>query len=666
MLYNRKGNDEKEKIRQLFEDKENSTNKSKTVSKELLQQAQLERQAGHKTTALKIAWEYLNQCRDAYGISDNRTLRAIETVCLILTDLGRKVELLSLVEHELSVCTEAFGEEDQRTLDAMHDVAAALRKNGRDTEANTLIRKGFSIRKNFIQRYTKSLENVNLSILERAAQMANDMYFQAWIELPAEENAADIEEAIAVKRAVVTMLEKAADIEDEHTFDLMDELAECPVHGEPISDMREKILNIRRKVCSAEDMRTVRSMEQLASEIETSMKTAEKARTIREKLLAIQRRQMKEFQQVYGPNDPRTLRTMEKVSEALGALGRLEKAARMREEIYALSRTTFGEAAEETADALEALIETLDKMKQRNEARKCRETLLKLYRIQSDKAMEAGDGAAAFFALQNMIYVLHDMRRPAQEQKVCRELLSILEPHYGMARDNMTWARAWATRRLAMILHRRKRYAEEIPLRKQVISFYREEYGEDSDATVFAMMEALEVMMKQGEIEIEDALAFSREIFAIQSKYLRETHEDAIQSRQNIAFFLALSGKYAESLAIQEESVKLLSEENKGAREDVEGGFALCQMLEIMSRYGLESSELHEKTMALFHKIRIRYLALQPEMPYDKAYVSVPKEILALLGKLEHLLKKAGHKQEAAFLARHREKLRKLERAKSK
>lgn len=664
MLYNRKGNDRKEKIRQVFEEEENSTKKGKTVSKELLRQVQLERQAGHKTIALEFAWQYMKQCRDVYGISDKRTLRAMETVCLILTDLGRKVELLSIVEHELSVCTEAFGEEDQRTLDAMHDVAAALRKNGRNTEANTLIRKGLSIRKNFIQRYANSLENVNLTILERAARMANDMYFQAWIELPAEENAADIEEAIAVKRAVVTMLEKAANIEDEHIFDLMDELAECPVHGEPVSDMREKILNIRRKVCSAEDMRTVKSMEQLASELETNIKTAEKARPIREKLLAIQRRQMKEFQQAYGTNDPRTLRTMEKVSEALGTLGRLEEEARMREEIYALSRTTFGEDAEETADALEALIETLDKMKRSNEARTCRETLLKLYRIQSDKAMEAGDGAAVFFALQKMIFVLHDMHRPAQEQKVCRELLSILESHFSMVKDNVAWAFSWVTSRLANILHRRQRYAEEIPLRQQVISLYRKKHGADSDITIFSMREAIEAMMKQG--EIEDALALSREILAIQRKHLGEEHEDTAQSRQNIAYFLALTGKYAESLAIQEESVKLLSEENENAREDVESGFALCRMLEIMSRYGLESSELHEKTMALFYKNRSGYLVTPEEIFCDTPYVSVIKDILALLVKLERILENEGHQQEAASLARHREKLRKLERAKSK
>ena len=63
--------------------------------------------------------------------------------------------------------------------------------------------------------------------------------------------------------------------------------------------------------------------------------------------------------------------------------------------------------------------------------------------------------------------------------------------------------------------------------------------------------------MKQG--EIEDALALSREILAIQSKHLGEEHEDAIQSRQDIAYLLALSGKYADSLAMQEEIVKTMA-----------------------------------------------------------------------------------------------------------
>lgn len=436
----------------------------------LRDKAQKEKDAGHTKSALELMKDYASRCEKAYGESDERTLEATANVVRLLRALDLKSEMLSTQQHALAVCKKAFGEDDQRTLEAMREVAVSLRATGLEEEATKLILHGFSIRENYIRARAKEIEHMDMDMLKRVFDMADDISFQSTMYLPEEQSEAASRKALAIKRDVLAMFAKVLSMEDEKTFDALDDMAwsyVCNSCWDDVIAMREEILKTRRKVCGNEDARTIESMEKLAADIEAWMNAPEKSRPIREKLLTIRKKQVKEYKQAYGPSDSKTLAAMEKVIEQLEALGRNEQVLKTRKEILAMCQKAYGENSEETLSALQNLAWDFAAMHRNAEARQIRQSLLALYQKRRDKAMENGDEEAAIDAMESMGYQLNDLRRPAQEEKIRCEILTLNKQRFGTEHEDT----AFAVERLANLLHERGKYTDELPLREQLVAW---------------------------------------------------------------------------------------------------------------------------------------------------------------------------------------------------
>lgn len=641
----------------MVEKKMQAVDTNKPEWEELRNKAEQEDRIGHTKAALGLIQQYVLQCRGVYGESDDRTLDATRDMIWILDQLGREKEILSTYQNMLAVCEDAFGEEDKRTLEAMSNVSDSLRKMRRDREATALSLRVLSIRKGIIHRYLNDIEHLNKDQLNHIFDIARDMQFHSIWDLPMEEDEKIREDVLAVQRDISVIFEKLLCMEDEQNFDVLDDMAWSYVLNERKEDgiaMRKAILKARKKLCGKDDARTIESMEDLARDVERDLHLPEEARPIREQLLAIRKKQMQEFRQAYGPNDPKTLDAMEMVGDAWEALGNKKMAAKVREEIYDLCRTTYGEDGEKTIAALQRFVETLDRGERHAEARKRRAVLLDMYRNQKDRAIQNGDNEATIDAMNSMTWLLRELHRPAQEEKVRNEMLEMCIKEFG-TEDDYTVSVA---QMLAFLLYQRKKYEDELALWKRIVIWKKKAGCEESDYVIGAMLEIEKAMLKLG--RVGEALSVAKELLGIRKKNLGENHWDTIFARHNVVYILALAGEYAKALAMQEKTMRILVKNRGENQEDAACVLLLCRMFDVMSRCGMGASEIHRQAMELFGDIHDEYLRLHSKRPHEASHIFASERVLPLLGKLKKKLRKGGYDKELATLSQQEEELKQL------
>lgn len=625
----------------------------------LLDLASKERDEGHTKAALELMRQCVARTKDAYGESDDRTLKATREMISLMKVLDLGQEALSVCERMLVACTKAYGEDDQRSLDALADLARLLRRIGKDTEASRLLRQGFAIRKRFIRKHGQNIEQMDSSIRRRIFEMACEMDYQAALDVPKEEYEAAREDALAAKREVLELFEKTLGLEDEQTFDAMDDMANsfvCNSQWEETIVMRRRILAVRKKVCGEEDARTIKSMEQLAEDIESWLNAPEKALPIRKKLLAIKKRQVREFQRDYGKDDPKTISAMDRLITEMEAIGDSEKALKTWEDMLSACQRAYGEEGEKTLDVMHRFSDSLDRVKRYEEAQKIREKLLTIYQRRRDEAMAQGNAEAEENALEKIDDLLSEVEYPDQVLDVVRSFFELWRKKFGEDSKQVESV----AERLARMLQERKQYAQELPLRMRSIAWMEKEYGRESHATVCAMLDASIPMLKLG--KDEEALAIAKEIYDIRRKNLGEAHWDTLLARHSIACILAKSGAYGDALAFEEETMRLLQNKEGVSYADAACVLLLCQMLEVISRCGMESSDIHKRTLDLFRELHGRYLRQRGRTvdAYALCWYWKPKPILFLMEKLKKELRKGGHGKEAEALERQGKEVQKL------
>ena len=639
-----------------------SKNKTDVLAPEvLLDLASKERDEGHAKAALELMRQCVARTKEAYGESDDRTLKATREMISLMKVLDLGQEALSVCERMLIVCKEVYGEDDQRSLDSMTDVAQLLRRLGRDKEASYLIRQGLAIRSQFIQEHGHNIEQMDKTMLARVFGMACDMAYQAAVEVPKEEYEVARSDALAAMHEVMTLFEKVLGAEDEKTFDVLDEMVNSLIwdnQREETIALRQRILTLRKKVCGEADARTIKSMEQMAEDFESWLCVPEKALPIRKKLLTIKKRQVREFQRDYGKDDPKTISAMENLIAEIEAMGHSEKALKIWEDTLSACQRTFGEEGSKTLDVMRRFSDSLDRAKRYNEARKIRESLLEIYQRQKDDAMARGDAKVAEDAMENIESLLSTLGRPAQALDMVRSIFWLRRERFG---EDSKLAE-YTAERLAGLLHERKKYAEELLIRKQIIAWMEREYGREACLTVRAMLEASIPMLKLG--KNEEALAIAKEIHDIRKTNLGEAHWDTLLARHSIACILAKSDAYEDALAFEEETMRLLQDKKSVSYADASCVLFLCQMLEVISHCGMESSDLHKMTLDLFRELHGRYLRQRGRCGDEEAccWYWKPEHILFLMDKLAKELRKGEHGKEADILAQQGRKLQRIMR----
>ena len=100
---------------------------------------------------------------------------------------------------------------------------------------------------------------------------------------------------------------------------------------------------------------------------------------------------------------------------------------------------------------------------------------------------------------------------------------------------------------------------------------------------------------------------------------------------------------------------------NRGENhEDAACVLLLCRMFDVMSRCGMEASEIHRHAMELFGDIHYAYLRLHSERRYEASHVFAWERVIPLLDKLKKKLRKGGYDKELATLAQQEEELKQL------
>ena len=106
--------------------------------------------------------------------------------------------------------------------------------------------------------------------------------------------------------------------------------------------------------------------------------------------------------------------------------------------------------------------------------------------------------------------------------------------------------------------------------------------------------------------------------------------------------------------------MRILVKKSGEDHEDAACVLLLCRMFDVMSRCGMEASEIHRQAMELFGGIHDVYLRLHSERMHEASHVFALERVIPLLEKLKKKLRKGGYDKELATLAQQEEEIRQL------
>eukprot|EP00929_Paragymnodinium_shiwhaense_P066624 TRINITY_DN33437_c0_g1_i2.p1 TRINITY_DN33437_c0_g1~~TRINITY_DN33437_c0_g1_i2.p1 ORF type:complete len:413 (-),score=46.94 TRINITY_DN33437_c0_g1_i2:65-1303(-) len=139
-----------------------------------------------KGDAEKIALDKLTAAKNARGLEDMDTLRALEVAGTVLLANDQSELAARLFKQQLAVCLQKFGQDDANSLWSMNNLGIALRRLDRTDEAGALLKKAVDLRAGALgQNHPDTLASQNnyANFLKRTGEVpAAEKLYQSVLE----------------------------------------------------------------------------------------------------------------------------------------------------------------------------------------------------------------------------------------------------------------------------------------------------------------------------------------------------------------------------------------------------------------------------------------------------------------------------------------------------
>jgi tetratricopeptide (TPR) repeat protein/tRNA A-37 threonylcarbamoyl transferase component Bud32 len=555
----------------------------------------------HLRRALDLRTEHL-------GPEDPLTLKAVNSLCLLLIPWGKLGEAEPLCRDNLETRRRVLGPEHPDTLWSLHLWAYLLENQEQYAEAERLNRECLEARRRVLgaeHRETmmtahnlaqalchqdkldeaETMHRQNLEMRRRVlgpedphtTYSRNDLALVLWEQTKLEEA-----EALFRQNNAITLRIFGADHKEQ--FVGIDNLARLlndrGKHEEAERLGRQNLAN-RRRVLGAESPDTLLSMANLAWVLVDRGKQEEAGALFREALDTAQR--------AFGPDDARTLNAMDNLAYFLELQGQLAEAEKLFRKTLETRRRVFGPDHNKTVDLMWVLARVLAARGNRQEA----ETLLR-QRVEINKRVLGPEARGTLVAINNLAASLMQDGKWEEAETLFRQLLEtrrrILGPDHrdtlvttaslgnllaqrgklddaervqrqaldgcrrtlGLThRDTQT-----AMGNFAWLLEDRRQFTEAEQLRNELVSILTRTLGAENPATLSARSEL--ARMKADQNRPEEAERLYRELLEIQRRVLGAKHADTLWTLNRLASALTDQAKpdqaetfYREALAVQ-------------------------------------------------------------------------------------------------------------------
>jgi non-specific serine/threonine protein kinase/serine/threonine-protein kinase len=293
-----------------------------------------------------------------------------------------------------------------------------------------------------------------------------------------------------------------------------------------------------RQLIGPDDPVTLRSMQRLAGSLKDTGRLAE-ALILSEECLRRSRAKL-------GDDHPDTLRSMGTMTATLTSLGRTAEALPLYDETLRRSKATLGTDHPFTIACMNNMAAALSSLGRLNESLTLLEATLRLH-----KARLGDDHLGTLWIMTNVATILDSLGRPEDALPLLEDALKRLKVKLGNEHPRTLVTMS----RLASVLQSLGRSGEALPLCDETLRLRKARLGEDHTDTLGSMDSLARALTSLG--RTAEALSMCEETQRRMNARLGADHILTLMVTGNLARYLFAEGRTAESLSLYEEVLRL-------------------------------------------------------------------------------------------------------------
>jgi eukaryotic-like serine/threonine-protein kinase len=264
-----------------------------------------------------------------------------------------------------------------------------------------------------------------------------------------------------------------------------------------------------------------------------------RAQVLLERALEIQQREL-------GPNDPKTMETMNALGWVVLEQGHFAEAEKMQRQVLETDRRVFGLNDKKTIAAMNDLGWTLDLEGRFAEADKLQRECLMLARRNNGP-----QDRTTLVAMENLSNTLTAENSNAEAEALFRQILDIRRRALGP--DHPDTLRTMTA--LATTLESEGHHAEAEKLLRETVDIERRVLGPEHSSTLASLNSLAQTISAQG--RYAEAETLQRQVLDAQRRTLGPEHPDTLVSMTELGGILRSEGRFSEAIKIQSEAVDI-------------------------------------------------------------------------------------------------------------
>ncbi|HTR22468.1 MAG TPA: serine/threonine-protein kinase [Terriglobales bacterium] len=297
-------------------------------------------------------------------------------------------------------------------------------------------------------------------------------------------------------------------------------------------------VDTRRHLLGPNDPRTLDSMDQLAWNLDREGHYPEAERLQRETLEARRR--------VLGPHHPDTLNTMSNLSWSLYGEGRHAEAEKSERETLDLCRAALGAEHETTLVSMTELAAILKDQGHFDEAEK-----LEKQALETQRRILGPEHLQTLTSMNNLGSTLSQEGHYGEAEQLQRETLDIQRRVLGPQHPDTLRSMA----NLADTLQQERRYGEAESVLREAVDVSRRVMGPEHPQTLSTMNNLVNTLNKEG--HWAEAESLGRETLESRRRVLGPEHRRTLMSMENLAYTLMGEGRGADAEKLQRETIDI-------------------------------------------------------------------------------------------------------------
>ncbi len=300
-------------------------------------------------------------------------------------------------------------------------------------------------------------------------------------------------------------------------------------------ELAKRALDARLSLLGPDDPKTLESMNQLGWILDREGHSAE-AETMERQALVGERR-------VLGPEEPLTLESMDHLAVILEDLGHYDEAEKLARQGVEVGSRRLGPESAQTLLSINHLGRALY-----YESRYAESEAEYRHLLEVDRRVLGPDHPQTLAAMSSLSVAVQKQGRLAEAEQLNREVLAAQQRVLGPEHQ----ATALTMSNLAALITPQGRLAEAEKLNREVLRIRLRTLGPEHPETLATQYNLADVLFK--ELHFRESEKLQRDTLATQIRVLGPEYPDTLDSQSNLAGILIEEGRYAEAEKIARET----------------------------------------------------------------------------------------------------------------